>query len=146
MWVAFHKAIGGMGAGAWVLVLLGPLGWLALAILSAFGTGRETLSLQLPYSEEAWARYQDRKRTRLWAIVAMFAISFGLWANVLPSQIMLGGLAMAAAVALITHVLLATSEVDVTMDASRRWVTLRGVHPDFAAAVDAIPYATQSEN
>jgi hypothetical protein len=27
------------------------------------------------------------------------------------------------------------AEVQLVLDASRRWVTIRGVHPDFAAAV-----------
>jgi hypothetical protein len=46
------------------------------------------------------------------------------------------GIAVAAAVvAVVIHVVLPFRQVGVRLDASRRWVTLSGVHPDFVTAV-----------
>jgi len=38
--------------------------------------------------------------------------------------------------ALVLHVNVAIKAVGVSLDGSRRWVTLSGVHPDFARAVE----------
>jgi predicted secreted protein len=136
-WLLFEKPVGGMGAGAWVLVLLGPLGWLALAILSGLGTGRETLEVKLPYSRAALDRFKARRRvlTTAWAVAIVTIVGglfFGRFIDPVAIPIVGGG---AILVALVYQVMLALEEVDVKLDASRRWVTLKGVHDRFARAV-----------
>ncbi|HEY7874714.1 MAG TPA: hypothetical protein VIG64_06290 [Actinomycetota bacterium] len=138
--VAVRKAVGSLG-WAWILVVLGPPGWLALALASISGAGRETLEVTLPYSTAALARYRFRNRMTLWAWVAFLpggiaALTGGLtpW---LWAPVALGGLA----VALVGHVMLSFDEVDLRLDGSRRWVTLNGVHERFADALAAEPRA-----
>ena len=128
-----NKPLGGMGAGAWLLLFLGPIGWLALLILSSAGTGRETLTVELPYSINAWERFQRRRRTLFGAVGAttVFTVLTFLNGNWLT-------LAIASfAVTIVAWFFLWREEIDVNLDGSRRWVTLGGVHPAFAAAVTA---------
>jgi hypothetical protein len=129
-----RKPIGDLG-WAWVLLVLGPPGWLILAIVSASGAGRETLEVNLPYSEEAYERHRSSNRVNFVAWVAVVAamstaltggLSPWLWAPV-------GGVAFAVAIS--TQLQLGFGAVGVRLDASRRWVTLNGVHDNFADAL-----------
>jgi hypothetical protein len=137
-----RDASGGPGFGAaWLLVLLGPIGWIVLLYLSLAGGGGVTG--RLPFSEFAYRRLVVAQRMQTAWIAA--AIVVGLLAFVglvihssasLAAAIALG----AATVGAVAEVALQTrqvrrAEVHLVLDASRRWVTIRGVHPDFAAAV-----------
>ena len=51
---------GGLGP-AWLLVLLGPIGWIVL-VLMLFTTRRVTLTIRLPYSEAAVERVAASRR------------------------------------------------------------------------------------
>ena len=138
IWVQVREAVGGLGAAAWILVLLGPLGWIALAILSTVGTGREMLTVRLPYSHEAWDRLIRRRRIRfaggLWALGVLGAIAVGVVSAHFWSLAAAGaGLLVATA----AQVMLSFDEVGVSLDATRRWVTLMGVHQAFADAAIA---------
>jgi hypothetical protein len=73
---------------AWLLVFLGPIGWIVLLALLATNC-RELFTVRLPYSNASWERERALRR----------------------------------------------GEVRVDLDASRRWVSLRRVHPMFADAV-----------
>jgi hypothetical protein len=137
--VKIYEAVGGLGAGAWVLVLLGPLGWIALVILSTLGTGRELLAVQLPYSHEVWARYTPRQRVRFAGGTVGVGAAFAALAGFAPGRPFWVALAVVGLLAaVVAHVKLAFDDVDISLDASRRWVTLSGVHQTFADAVQAM--------
>jgi hypothetical protein len=130
------ESSGGLRFG--LLVLLGPLGWLALFVLLCVGSGRRTLTVRLPYSEAAVDRELRLVRMRLSSGVA--AIGFVIFAVVVhsvpPLFLFSASLAaVAALIAAVAHVRLAWERVGISLDASHRWVTLSGVHPAFARAV-----------
>ena len=138
-WVPRHKPIGGMGAAAWLLVFVGPLGWIVLFVLAVMGSGREMLTIQLPYSESGHERHVTRSRLRNLALgistASLVAAVLTSSLSGAPSRLLVLIALVALVVGIVAHVVVAVSEVDVTLDASRRWVTLHGVHPSFAAAV-----------
>jgi hypothetical protein len=134
--VTMTKAVGGLG-WAWVLVVLGPLGWLALAIASMTGAGQETLEVTLPFTRTAWERYRSRSRTTLVAWGVLLAATIAAVIGVGPEWISVPILIGALAVALIGQIALTFQEIGIRLDASRRWVTLQGVHDRFADAIAA---------
>lgn len=138
----------GDGAGlgvAWLLVLAGPLGWLALLVLGARAGRSEVVTVEVPMSEPAYqellrARRQGRGAAALsWtAIGAGIVLGYlGAWADErwFPLGVLVAAIALGGAVAwsLATQ---RTREatVGVELDGSRRWVTLSRVHPNFVAA------------
>ena len=130
--------VGGLGAAAWLLLLLGPVGWLVLLFLAVVGGGREEVTVRIPYSERAIAEEQPWRRGRLATGVAgaaaiVLAILHPVWPSttwLLAALVMLVG-------SFIAHSVLYFRAVDVSLDGSRRWVTLSHVHPAFAHAVAA---------
>jgi hypothetical protein len=137
-----RDASGGPGFGAaWLLVLLGPIGWLVLLYLSLAGGGGVTGVL--PFSEFAYRRLVVAQRMQTVWIVA--AIVVGLLAflglAIHSSESLAAAIALGAAtVGAVVEVAIQTrqvrrAEVNLVLDVSRRWVTIHGVHPDFAAAV-----------
>ena len=131
----------------WLLALAGPLGWLALVVLAwSRDGGGETLTVQVPWTEAAQHEH-DRARHRRRNLV-MAAVALAVAAVVLAALVgdtrpgTLGMvLVLAAAVACLVAAWAAWIQVErtrvhVTIDASRRWVTLGGVHGDFAHAVE----------
>jgi hypothetical protein len=130
---------------AWLLVLAGPLGWIGLFVIAAFRSGRaEVLTVQLPYSAAAYARLRAARRQQLvgWSLVTATAVAVLVVASANP-WVPATAVVIAAAIALAVCglVVIARSAwrrgrvtVGVELDASRRWVTLRSVHPRFAAA------------
>jgi hypothetical protein len=127
----------------WLLLLLGPLGWLALLFLMARDSG-DHLVIDVPLSATAY----DRLRSARWArnrgiAIAVIGAVVGL---LLASQVDvadLGPVLVGAAlvigggIALTGGVRVARESIAVSLDGSRRWVTLGRVHPAFAAACDA---------
>ena len=141
---------GGSGLGIlWLLILVGPVGWIALVVISYSRGSGGMLTVRLPFSQVAYERLVKSRRERWpWGIVTivlgvvtlayLLRMSEG---NADALQDLLTAVAGAiVVVALIGWVSAATrfrkTRVDMDLDASRRWVTLRGVHPDFVAAVD----------
>lgn len=137
----------GLGV-AWLLLLAGPLGWLGLLLVSAFRGGRrETLHVEVPLSEPAYRRLLGARRLRRRAVtVAVLGGAMGLLVLV-SGGLNVGDLeertlalaALAAVVgglvvAMVADARVTRGSVGVDLDASRRWVTLDRVHPDFAAA------------
>jgi hypothetical protein len=131
----------GVPALAWLLLLLGPLGLVALFVY-ACASRDETLTVRLPFSDGAYGELShalQRRRALGWSGLAALVGALGA---LIP-----GGStahAVAAALAVLGIVLLASwcaeavharrLGVGVHLDASRRWVTLTRVHDDFARA------------
>jgi hypothetical protein len=129
------QQFGGLGA-AWLLVFLGPLGWLLLVLIALFHRG-EVLTVRVPMSRAASAVERDLRRARLgaWVVAASAFTSGYVRLGPVPVPIWMGMAVAAALVAVVIHVVLPFRQVGVHLDASRRWVTLSGVHPDFVTAV-----------
>jgi hypothetical protein len=137
-----RDASGGPGFGAaWLLVLLGPIGWIVLLYLSLAGGGGVTG--RLPFSQFAYRRLVVAQRMQTVWIVATIVVGLlallGLAIETsasLAAAIALGAATVGAVVKLAFQTReVHRAEVHLVLDASRRWVTIRGVHPDFAAAL-----------
>jgi len=141
--VRMQRPVGGVNGLVWLLVFLGPPGWVALLILLLVGPGQETLTIRVPYLRTAFDA--DRRKRRLRTLAAAVGLVFLMLAaaqvGALPQfWLVLAGLGLAAALAL--QVVVSLDAVDVSLDASRRWVTLTGVHPAFVRAVEQQEAAT----
>lgn len=136
-----EQEVGTRGLGAlWLLLLLGPLGWIALVIASVAIRG-ECLVVELPLSKVAYGRLRAARSLRNLGLA--LAIGGGLAGVLLATFVdlpyvgpllalaaVIVGLGVAATGAL--HVV--RESVTVSLDGSRRWVTLGRVHPAFATA------------
>ena len=126
----------GMSWAIWLLVFLGPMGLVALVLLSLFGPGPEYLTVQVPRTSASFEREQTLQRSR-WAAFFLafgFLVPGALGVGMFPAMwLLLAAAALVAAGVLQAEV--NRESVGVRLDASRRWVTLSGVHPHFAAAV-----------
>jgi hypothetical protein len=136
---------GGTGMGvAWLLVLAGPLGWIGLFFIAATRRSAEMLTVTVPYSEAAHIRMRHAHRARLQAILvfggAFVAAFLCLLLRTLDARLLALGLAVVAcgalARAIVESIRLRRTTVHLGLDASRRWVTLWRVHPDFVTAVE----------
>ncbi len=134
----------GMGV-AWLLLFAGPFGWLALLLIaSSRGGRREVLTVQVPMSEPAYQRRRAAQRMQnVWlatavggAIGVLVALaSFGGQPLGRALALLAAGAVVAGVIGLITNERRARDErIVVDLDASRRWVSLGGVHPEFVAA------------
>lgn len=131
----------GLGV-AWLLLLAGPLGWIGLFVLSAARGGGNYLTVTLPYSEVAYHRVRRataaRRRAALILVGAGVAAVLSLLLRTTDSRLLAAGLAVVACGGLINIIVasfhLHRMAVRLMLDASRRWVTLYGVHPAFADA------------
>jgi hypothetical protein len=139
----------GLGV-AWLLLLLGPIGWIGLLFMLASRGGRgEVLTIRVPMSEVAYQRLRAARRLRaVSATVVIISSIMALWFAATPTD---GGLtsskvvaitAVAAVVIGVVVLLVADHRarhgtIGVDLDASRRWVTLVDVHPAFVAACQA---------
>jgi hypothetical protein len=132
----------GLGV-AWLLILAGPLGWLGLLIIASIHRG-ERLTVTLPYSEDAHTHLRRARRARTQAMLVMgagvVAAFVALQHGSTDSRLLALALAVVAVVALIKVILesvhVSRATVRLSLDASRRWLTLIGVHGNFVDAVD----------
>lgn len=140
---------------AWMLLLLlfPPVGWLILLVLALANPRQsEWLTVELPWSTDAMRRLRAaRARCRNLWIGAVVSLVGGFVALVAMgragagelSAYRLGALALAATLvtcgigALVAEWRVGQASVAVDLDASRRWVTLRGVAAEFAQTVRA---------
>jgi hypothetical protein len=122
---------------AWLLVFLGPLGWIALVVLAMTSRG-EVLTVRLPWSVVAADRELRLIRTRLVAICSAVAFALLLVLRRVPLLDPLWAIAAVAGgvAAVVAQFSLSWRRVNVRLDASRRWVTLTNVHPAFVEAVE----------
>jgi hypothetical protein len=141
-----HRTFGGGSPWAFLLIFFGPIGWLVLLVTIALAGRSRELVVRLPYSHDALATERGQFRAAVAAgsvllgatavaTVLLFDASRGRTAETL---LLLAGIVGAAA-AVVTAVLAArytSARPGIDLDASGRWVTLRRVHPAFAAAVD----------
>jgi len=128
----------------WLLFFAGPLGWIVLFVLASRTSSSERLTVELPYSEGAYERYCQARRLRTNGLAAGVSLIVGLllltaWARLgeAGALLILCSLIAAGAVVLTGMWRMSMTSVGVDLDASRRWVTLRRVHPRFAAACQA---------
>ena len=124
----------------WLFVFLGPLGWIVLAFL-AVGARGEELEVEIPYSDAAYHDLVVARRVRWGALAgtpvggAVLLIGAALLDLGTTSMLMAVMLVFAGVIGIIVaEWRLGRRSVGVRLDASRRWVTLTGVHPAFAAA------------
>jgi hypothetical protein len=134
----FEQAQGGVGAG-WLLVFLGPIGWIALVLWLALSR-RSVLTVRLPYASDAIDRESHLRHLRtIWALVGLATLIAMLVpvARATVPPLMIGVAALVALVVAGVYQIMAwRASVGIELDASHRWVTLSGVHPAFAAAVN----------
>lgn len=137
----------GMGL-AWLLLLAGPFGWLGLFVISvARGGRREVLTVKVPLSDPAYERLRTARRmqtvwltTALLAPLALLAVLTTLDDTSMRRAVGLlaaAGLVVSVAGLLVNEARLRRARIGVDLDASRRWVTLSGVHPAFVEACRA---------
>lgn len=141
---------GSSGLGiAWLLFLVGPVGWLVLIVMSSMRQSGGLLTVTLPFSQAAYERLVRRRRERWpWVIIAIVVGSVTVDYLVSTSggdqsliRTLLGVVAGFVAFICLFGWIASVSRfrkarVGMDLDASRRWVTLRGVHPNFVAAVN----------
>ena len=124
---------------AWLLLLVGPLGWLGLVVVAATRRSADTLTVQLPFSEVAYRRFQAAKRES-WifgpaAMVLLLVTFVSAERHDLLFAALIGLVGLPAFVPWAMAIYrVRNSSVVVDLDASRRWVTLGRVHPFFAQA------------
>jgi hypothetical protein len=129
--IRFEQRVGGSSPLLLLLIVLGPIGWLALLLLSGRG---ERLDVFLPVSDAITERWKNQRLHRQAALIGV-AMTAVLVFTTGPSAFTLGSLAVAGVWALAAHTWLYVDGVGIDLGASRRWVTLKGVDESFAAAV-----------
>jgi hypothetical protein len=152
-WLTLDTPIGRMAriGTPWLALLLVPfIGWLALLVLGLLRPDRsEILTIEVPWTESAQQRIDDlrRRRRALWCtvVVALAWTVAVVWTAsqvdvaVVPGAalaIVSAGAAVAAYVGvLVVEAQLGKASISVSLDASRRWVTLGNVAPRFRDAV-----------
>lgn len=142
-----HKTIGGSSGWLWLLIFLGPFGWMFLIAALVFSGSSRQLLVRLPYSSEALNRERGEFRAAVGAGFAMFvgfvaalvAMVGGTPHSHVRETIMYFLIASTVCAAIATFALALRYSLrrpGIELDASGRWVTLRGVHRDFADAVN----------
>jgi hypothetical protein len=130
--VKFQTNVSRLSPFSILLLFLGPVGWL-IFLFVAFSPGNY-IQGWLPFDIEVAKRQRARRWQRFGVGVGVAGVMMVLaW---LSNSGVFVGLAVGAVV--VTMVLIAIElreEPEIRLDASRRWVTLRRVHPRFADAV-----------
>lgn len=129
-----------VGAGipgwVWLLLFLGPLGFVALLLAALVAPRAEYLTVRIPEAEASYQRERQLERWRLAAVGAGVTLPllalFGV--GMFPSLWLVLTVASFLAAGVLTWMLWRQS-VGVSIDVSRRWVTLTNLHPAFIEAV-----------
>jgi hypothetical protein len=143
-----HTAIGGSSGWLWLLVFFGPVGWLVLLVALAFAGSARDLLVRLPYSYDAIRLERSQLRAAVGAGVALVVGFVGILivlAGPTPRshvrETILAVLVTATVAAMLATFALglrySLRRPAIELDASGRWVTLRRVDTEFAAAVEA---------
>jgi hypothetical protein len=143
-WVRVSSSEGGFQGWWLVLVLLGPVGWIALIVLAAVARRPSRVSGVLPISAEALDRYNDAVRVSQRAIIAA-GLALVAWIGVVvfggagistPGIVALSALVGAGVLVWLGASIVAPFRwVDLQLDGSGRWVTVTRAHPRYAAAL-----------
>lgn len=145
-----HQTIGGGSAWAFLLVFLGPVGWLLLLASVAFGGRSRQLLVRLPYSHDGLDQEQREFRAAVFSglamVVSAIAMVVALAGPTPRSQVretvmylLVGATVCAAAATLALGIRYSLHRPGIELDASGRWVTLRAVDPGFVRAVGDRP-------
>ena len=131
-----HPVGGGVQSMAWLLLFLGPPGWAAFFLVMILGSGQEYLTVRIPETDGSYNREKRLERSRI-AVFGM-GVALMLYGIMLPGMfpalwLVSGAACLVAAVVL--HFKVTQQSIGISLDASRRWVTLSGVHPNFVHAV-----------
>ena len=135
--VTVRKTVGGgIPPWVWFLLFLGPVGIAALLLAAAFAPAQEYLTVRIPETDASLKGERQLERWRLAALGAGVVVPLlGLFGvGVFPLLWLAAGVAFFLAAGALTVVLWRQS-VGVSIDASRRWITLANVHPAFVAAL-----------
>ena len=129
---------GGIPFWAWFLLFLGPLGIVALVLAAVLSPGAEYLTVRIPETEASFERERQLERWRLGALGAgvVFPMLGVLSVGMFPMLWIAFGVAFFIAAGALS-VMLWRQSVGVSIDVTRRWVTLTNVHPDFVDAVNS---------
>jgi hypothetical protein len=127
---------GGIPGVVWLLFFLGPLGIVGLLVAALFSPATEYLTVRIPETEASFARERNMERWRLAALGAgAFVLVYGaLRPGMFPVMWLVLSAACFLAAGALTWMLWRQS-IGVSIDVTRRWVTLSNVHPRFAAGV-----------
>ncbi|HEX3622454.1 MAG TPA: hypothetical protein VHT97_09075 [Acidimicrobiales bacterium] len=137
MTVRSTRAVGNGGLGLfWLLFVLGPPGWVALLVFACLLPGEEQLTVLVPYARSVWDGERQRRRAGMATVAAGFAaLALALFVGPFPLiWVVIGTGLITTGLGVLTVVW--RRDVGILLDASRRWVTLTGVHPDFARAAE----------
>jgi hypothetical protein len=131
--------VGRPSGALWLLVLLGPVGWLLLFILLAGRSSEEVLTVQLPYSKEIEDAFLGHRQQRNLALVVglVLGILLALPALLLGNLLWFAPAGIALIAAARRHWQMGHNDVVVRLDGSRRWVTITGVADEFAQALES---------
>ena len=121
---------------AWLLLLAGPFGVAVLAVI--WTRVRVRYLVRLPMSNTAFERMHTLQVRRLWCAwlggLGLIGTLGLLWLPPFAAVVFVVSL-MSLYVALRAHIALPWTFPSSIVDVSGRWITLRGVHPRFVAAV-----------
>jgi hypothetical protein len=127
-------------AASILLILLGPLGWLALLVMALTGP---TLVGWLPYSiDEAVRRREQRRFVAIGTVAGVLGLL--LLASALDAPVFASLALPLLFLGVIVFGLCLYREPRIGLDASGRWVSIRRAHPNFAAAVAAAEHQRRS--
>jgi len=127
---------------AWLLILLGPVGWAALVVIALARRPRGGIVVQIPCSPAARRRLVRTRRVArasVVTVVGLMALEILLllvdpgWGTA-ASTLLVVAIALAAGATVVSALQLVPLEVRARLDASRRWVVLANVGPTFAFA------------
>ena len=141
-----HQTIDGGSPWAFLLIFLGPLGWMFLIVSMVFNGRSRQLLVRLPYSHHGLAREQSEFRAAVVSGAAMvasaIAMVIALTGPTPRSQVretvvflLVGATLLAAVSTIALGIRYSLHRPGIELDASGRWVTLRGIHPNFARAI-----------
>lgn len=135
---------GGLSGWAFLLIFLGPVGWIVLLALS-FASRSRNLTVRLPYSRAGLEREAHEFRTAIVAFAATVLVGIvTVWLGTAGSDSRVASVLFTMALGILVVGVIATVALaarysgrrpGIELDASGRWVTVRGVDPAFAAAV-----------
>jgi len=127
---------GGLPPVVWLVLLLGPMGIFVLFLLALAWPSPEYLTVRVPETEASYQNERQMKRWRLAALGAGVLMPFLgiLGVGMFPLLWLAAGAGFFLAAGVLTWMLWRQS-ISVSIDVSRRWVTLAGVHPNFVEAV-----------